>query len=190
MNTVVYCQTCSQVISKLRSQSWAEHSVRKFCSRRCSGQALRTNQSYKERCRRRMLGNTINVGRHHPSRKTPPPRSAETRAKIGAFNKGRYAGSKNHFWKGGVTPLIRRLRSSVEYQQWRKAVFERDNYTCVNCGKHGGTLNADHIKPFAHFPELRFDITNGRTLCFPCHRATPTFGGNGGKKLYVVRAAL
>jgi 5-methylcytosine-specific restriction endonuclease McrA len=70
-----------------------------------------------------------------------------------------------------------RIRHSVEYKLWRESVFKRDNYTCVECGdKKGGNLEADHIKPFAAYPELRFDITNGRTLCVSCHRKTPTWG--------------
>ena len=59
---------------------------------------------------------------------------------------------------------------------WRKAVFARDEYACVNCGARGVRLNADHIKPFATYAGLRFDISNGRTLCVPCHRRTPTYG--------------
>jgi 5-methylcytosine-specific restriction endonuclease McrA len=33
-------------------------------------------------------------------------------------------------------------------------------------------LEADHIKPWAYFPSLRFELSNGRTLCRPCHDKT------------------
>ena len=90
--------------------------------------------------------------------------------------KGFLAGEKHHWWKGGITPINLKIRQSIEYKQWRKAVFERDNYTCVQCGdSRGGNLNADHIKPFAYYPELRFELTNGRTLCVDCHKKTDTY---------------
>lgn len=76
----------------------------------------------------------------------------------------------------GRTSLQKRLRQSTLYKLWRKAVFQRDNYTCVICNVRGGTLNADHIKRFADYPELRFDINNGRTLCKECHLKTDTYG--------------
>lgn len=80
-------------------------------------------------------------------------------------------------WQGGITPQHKKIRNSKEYAAWRTAVFERDNYACVECCARGGTLNADHIKPFAAFPELRLDVSNGRTLCVPCHKKTDTFKG-------------
>lgn len=86
-------------------------------------------------------------------------------------------GCKNPQWRGGITNVRIQIWRSEEYKLWRKAVFERDKYTCVWCGKTGGVLNADHIKPFALFPELRFAIDNGRTLCVHCHRKTDTYGG-------------
>ena len=82
----------------------------------------------------------------------------------------------NPNWKGGTSPINSLIRASTEYRLWRLDVFERDKYTCVLCGKKGGDLQADHIKPFAYFPELRFDRKNGRTLCIKCHRKTDTFG--------------
>lgn len=109
------------------------------------------------------------------------PMSEESRIKLSNALKGRevwnkgihyeqIAGAKHHNWKGGVTPENMKARKSVECKEWRTAVFERDDYTCVNCGERGGKLNADHIKPFCDYPELRFSVDNGRTLCVPCHR--------------------
>ena len=107
------------------------------------------------------------------------------------WNKGKpnpdRSGEKCHLWRGGVTPLNQQIRHSVEYKLWRTSVFERDNYTCIWCGARNGngkkiTLQADHIKPFAIYPELRFAIDNGRTLCIDCHRTTDTYGNKGNKK--------
>lgn len=85
-------------------------------------------------------------------------------------------GSNNPNFKHGLTTYLHILRGSPKYRRWRKEIFKRDDYTCVFCGLRGGNLNADHIKPFAAFPELRFDIGNGRTLCRECHKKTPTYG--------------
>ena len=122
------------------------------------------------------------------------PATVETRLKQSQARKGKKfsnehrkrlgeskMGEKSHFWKGGATRINQVIRSSIEYRFWREAVFKRDNYTCVWCGAKSTkgvkvTLNADHIKPFALFPELRFAIDNGRTLCTPCHLTTDTYG--------------
>ena len=61
-------------------------------------------------------------------------------------------------------------RKTAEYKAWRTSVFQRDGYTCQLCGRVGGELNAHHIKPFAKYKSLRYDINNGITLCKECHK--------------------
>lgn len=87
--------------------------------------------------------------------------------------------AKENRIKNGLTKhqIDRCIRYSKEANDWRKAIFERDNYTCQFCGARNGKgkdvyLEADHIKPFAYFPELRFKLSNGRTLCRKCHDKT------------------
>lgn len=103
--------------------------------------------------------------------------------------RGTTAGINNSNWKGGITSKNHLVRNSFEYIHWRKAVFERDSFTCQFCRIRGGQLQADHIKPFAYFPELRFELSNGRTLCKSCHRKTDTYGDRA-KKLYQVKTTI
>ena len=83
----------------------------------------------------------------------------------------RQQGEKGNNWKGGKTPINKRLRQSIEFRLWREAVFSRDNWTCQKCGKRGGKLHPHHIRSFSEFPELRFAIDNGSTLCATCHQS-------------------
>ena len=95
----------------------------------------------------------------------------------GSFTTERTSGPNSNNWKGGISGENSRIRSSKEYAEWRKAVFQRDRFTCIICGHRSKydyrkgekcDIRADHIKPFCKFPELRFDVDNGRTLCLPC----------------------
>lgn len=78
---------------------------------------------------------------------------------------------------GRKTDERKLIRHRIEYKTWRTSVFERDDYTCQECLVRGGELNADHIKPWSLYEELRFSVENGRTLCVDCHRKTETYGG-------------
>lgn len=64
-----------------------------------------------------------------------------------------------------------------EYIAWRKACLIRDSFRCVCCGRgRPAPLQVDHIHSWSRYPELRFDVANGQTLCIPCHKRTPTYG--------------
>lgn len=84
----------------------------------------------------------------------------------------RMRGAGCHFWKGGINGENDTLRHRKEYKEWRTLVYERDNYTCQCCGMYGVKLNAHHINQFANYPNLRYNIDNGITLCEKCHDAT------------------
>ena len=97
------------------------------------------------------------------------------------------SGEKHYNWKGGITPLVRCVRRCFKYRQWRKEIFERDDFTCVLCGERGGWKEADHYpKTFSSIfhgnnietmegaldCEEFWDTSNGRTLCKKCHNET------------------
>jgi len=66
-------------------------------------------------------------------------------------------------------------RDDPRYKVWRFAVYERDNSTCQKCGKtnlKGRGRHAHHLKDGDEFPEFRFEVSNGETLCTRCHYLT------------------
>jgi hypothetical protein len=83
-------------------------------------------------------------------------------------------GSSNPNYKDGSSPERQRLYASGEGRALIRAVYARDGYRCTSCGagKTGPrSLHAHHVKPWAEYPELRFEIENLVTLCRDCHHA-------------------
>lgn len=59
-------------------------------------------------------------------------------------------------------------RNDKGYDKFRKAVLERDNYTCQLCSSKEN-LEVHHKKSYAKYVRLRTTVSNGITLCEKCH---------------------
>jgi 5-methylcytosine-specific restriction endonuclease McrA len=119
-----------------------------------------TRQKMREAGRNKRGGNAHRKGVKH---------TEEARRKISQRTRERTPrGPAAHNWKGGGS--LQDDRNRPEYRDWRQAVFERDGFACQKCGdSQGGNLRAHHIQSFAEHPELRFEVSNGLTLCHDCH---------------------
>uniref|UniRef100_A0A6M3Y4D5 Putative homing endonuclease n=1 Tax=viral metagenome TaxID=1070528 RepID=A0A6M3Y4D5_9ZZZZ len=172
-NLTKNCKACDKEFAKYPSDSKKYWAIKMFCSKKC---ANNTNKNYKKL-----------VGIKRPASVVEKMRKTMFRKGQAPWNKGipylAIRGEKHHNWKGGISSNGSRrfIMTTLEYKNWRRAIFERDDYTCQFCGARGVTLNADHIKPWSLYPELRYTIDNGRTLCPPCHKTTDTYGS---KALY------
>ncbi len=62
-------------------------------------------------------------------------------------------------------------RRSSENKKWRYSVVKRDNFTCQKCFKTitDTKLNAHHVYSYLDNPHLRYETSNGFTLCVKCH---------------------
>ena len=82
--------------------------------------------------------------------------------------------NENHWnWKGGISSEKIKLRQTSEYKLWRKKCFQRDNYSCQDCGLSECYLNVHHIIPFSLLVDTNqnlFNLENGITLCKLCHK--------------------
>lgn len=100
--------------------------------------------------------------------------------KAGSLNKGRKfpnspKGADHPSWKGGITKAVKAMMNSREYKDWKFGVRAKFNNQCADCGTSEGRLDSHHIKDKKNFPELMFDINNGKLLCFSCHKKTSNY---------------
>lgn len=108
-------------------------------------------------------------------------KKARTGARISAAKKGQTYirrklepykpstfGETHWNWKGGITSADKKERLKFR-QTMQQVILARDNYTCQICDQYGGSLQIDHIKGWADYPELRFELDNCRTVCMACH---------------------
>ena len=86
------------------------------------------------------------------------------------------SGERHPNWTGGYTEEEYKKRKGRGNKPFRNSILKRDDYTCVMCNTKRAPLEVDHIYPWALFPELRYELNNGRTLCQECHGKTPTWG--------------
>lgn len=145
-----------------------KYKKRKYCSLACTytkmegknywlGKKMNFSEEFRQELRERALTNIAKYPQGHWFGKKRPD----------------LTGANHPAWNGGVNTTERRKdMQSMEYRFWRKSVFKRDNYTCVLC-QATGYVEADHIKQYALYPELRYELSNGRTLCKPCHKKQP-----------------
>lgn len=156
--TVRPCEHCGKDVYVTPSRQ------RRFCSQACSAAVQFTN---------RPLECAICGKQFYVSKSQEKYRNRETCSLVCRSKLQRRRAVERRTREGYTKHQLDRLaRYSPEADAWRKAVFDRDNYTCQECCERGGTLEADHIKPWAFFPDLRFELSNGRTLCRRCHDKT------------------
>ena len=182
------CKFCKNVFKKSKTISLKEwENTRLYCSMSCKAKDRKPFR----------LGVAVSEGTRAKMSKSFKGRIPWNKGKQGlvvAWNKGKIcpqlSGDKHWNWQGGISTIYHIVRNCFKYKEWRKSVFERDNYTCQECGcNESGFLNADHIIPFAtilHRNNIKsendavdcfelWNLDNGRTLCVDCHKKTPTY---------------
>lgn len=145
---IVSCKICGKLFETLKSRK----SV--YCSYTCLGISKKKEVRKCIDCGRMVSKNNCN--------------------RCFECNKKYLIGNKRWNWVGGKS--LEKVSHTIEWREWRKSIFERDNYTCQDCGKIGGRLEPHHKKSVYRYPELVFEKNNGITLCKECHKKTDNYG--------------
>lgn len=177
------CQTCKK---KFIPKDDRPMRPAKFCSRKC----IRNETQFKK-------GHTMRLGLKPSRYAWDNKNSQQTRfQKKHKVNNGRVPWNKNKDF-GSTEYLAKRISWLAIYRKWKQQIKTRDNFKCIEC-KSSKELNVDHhplslavlIRKYniktpqeSKNHEELWDISNGRTLCVPCHRKTLTYGRNFVQKM-------
>ena len=203
------CLICPKVFYKIPKYSYKQWNKKRFCSIRCARKGVVpkinpiTDKNRKLKISKTLMGHTVSnkvrnkIGMTH---KLNEKNKGKHNSPHTEFKKGQIApmkgkrridikSDKNWNWKGGITILNNKIRTCFEYRQWRSDIFTRDDFTCQECGKKGGYLEAHHLKEFSKILEENniktleealnceelWNINNGITLCSHCHNKTKKY---------------
>lgn len=144
----VKCMNCQSIIKRHPSMI----STKIYCSRKCYSVYMKSDPKF----------GSWNKGLI---------RSEEFKKKISLSNLGRLSGNRHPRWISDRTKLVKRQeRNDVAYKDWRKQVWLRDNFTCKIANPDcSGRIEAHHILGWTAYPELRYQLNNGITLCHAHH---------------------
>lgn len=161
---------CEQCGKKFTRAPGKNRGNRVFCSRKCYMKANQLKPTTKK-----LQYNCDYCGKEMSLWKSRIEYTPRHYCSIECKNKGWalfYSGENAPAYNHNKTLEDRLLqRKYLEYYEWRKNVYEKDNYTCQCCGNNKGhNLNAHHILNYSEYEELRTDIYNGITLCKDCHK--------------------
>jgi len=83
----------------------------------------------------------------------------------------RMFGEDHPGWKGGIgDEKHEHKRMHTKAKEWRNAVFSNDGYKCAVCGSCKPRIHAHHILEWSKYPDKRYDLNNGVTLCVRHHQ--------------------
>lgn len=134
----------------------AKHNANRFCSRECY------NKFHNIKNKQRICPT---CGKEFEAR-TSEDKYCSQKCHLENLHKT-FKGDNHWNWKGGISKENDN-RDSNEYKKWRQEVYKRDDYKCKKC-KSKEKINAHHILSWNHYPEFRYEVSNGITLCAKCH---------------------
>lgn len=166
----ICCVECQSKRIVTYSQAW--NIAKANNSGRC--QSCAEKNKYKDFEKGREIKRKLSASTTKRNTENSPSKCPIAREKISKSRKGKYGPLSNN-WKGGTKKARNIEMSRIEYRTWRKSVLQRDNYTCTQC-ESKEKLQVDHIIPWSVSIEHRYNLSNGRVLCFDCHKKTDTYG--------------
>jgi hypothetical protein len=178
MKTLILCANCNK-----ERYIWNyQINKAKYCSTKCASIGRWNNPTKK------MLNSLINNQMIMAKKRIGMKHTKVSKDKMSLNRIGKCTGIDNCNWKGGITPYKQKIYHSNMYNKWRKAVFERDDFTCRSCGYRCGdgfniNLEVHHRIPTnklinTKFEKYIFNLDNGITLCRKCHNKTLIFHSN------------
>lgn len=143
------CQVCKKEFRGTK------YNANKFCSRECYEEAhkIKNKNRICPKCKKIFIAKT----------------SEDKYCSWECYDQDRHMpkGEDHWNWQGGKSKE-KDKHDSNEYKTWRVNVYKKDNYKCIKCGSKK-KLNAHHKFSWHFYPEKRYDVNNGITLCEKCH---------------------